>query len=103
MTAGALHPAMHTRLDCRKSRRRKKGAPFSPVKDAVGPPCEQPRSVAVPSERCLWSTRLHALDDDRNALTDADAHGAQRIAAAGAVQLVDRGREQARAAGPQRV
>jgi hypothetical protein len=43
-------------------------------------------------------TRYHG-----DALADADAHGAQRVAAAVSLQLVDRRRHQARAAHAERV
>jgi hypothetical protein len=44
-----------------------------------------------------------ALDDERDALADSDAHGAERVAPAGAAELVHRGRDEARAAGAERV
>src|SRR3954465_12371017 len=40
----------------------------------------------------------HSFDNHRNALPHADAHGAQRVAAAAAMQLIGRGSHQARAA-----
>ena len=49
----------------------------------------------------VWS--LDPLDNDRNTLADADAHGAQRIAALGAFQLIDRGRHQPCAGRAERV
>ena len=44
-----------------------------------------------------------AFQDDRDALADADAHRAQRVAATALVQLVDRCRRQPRATGAQRM
>src|SRR6218665_1211030 len=44
-----------------------------------------------------------AFDDQGDALADADAHGAQRIAAAAAMQLVDGGGDQPRTAGAERM
>ena len=46
----------------------------------------------------IANTLSDALDDHRNALADADAHGAQSITAASALQLVHRSSNQARAA-----
>ena len=46
---------------------------------------------------------LDALEHQRDALADADAHRAQRVAAAAAVQLVHRGRHQPRAARAERM
>src|SRR5471030_1263437 len=54
----------------------------------------------------IWRGRApssNALDDDGDALPHADAHGAQRVAPAAALQLVHRGRHQARAAHAQRM
>jgi hypothetical protein len=44
---------------------------------------------------CL-ETQLDALDDERDSLADADAHGAERVSAAAAPQLVDRRRDESR-------
>ena len=46
---------------------------------------------------------LHALQNHRDPLAHADAHGAQRVAALGAMQLVHRGCYQASSAGAQRM
>eukprot|EP01137_Pigoraptor_chileana_P034749 Opistho-2@27764 len=48
-------------------------------------------------------TASDPLDDQGDALTHPDAHGAQGIASARAMQLVDGGGDQASAAGAQRV
>src|SRR6185437_14941999 len=44
-----------------------------------------------------------ALDDERNALPDADAHRAQRVAAPRALELVHRRRDEPRAARAERM
>src|SRR5450830_202009 len=51
----------------------------------------------------IANTFSDALDDDRNALADADAHGAQGITAAAALQLIHRGGNQACAAHAERM
>src|SRR5207253_10473965 len=47
--------------------------------------------------------RSGAFEDDGDALADADAHGAEGVAAVGAQELIERGSDEARAAGTERV
>ena len=47
--------------------------------------------------------RSHPLEQQCDTLADADAHGAQRITATRFLQLVDRGRHQARTTGAKRM
>src|SRR5437016_2402579 len=67
------------------------------------------RSIAMPPST-VWVTgvamplrppELNALYCQRDALPDANAHGAQRALAAGASELIGRGGRQSRAAGAQ--
>src|SRR4030095_9157842 len=46
------------------------------------------------SVKVCWTS--NALDNHRDALSYSDAHGAQRVAPAAALQLIDRGRDEAR-------
>jgi len=43
------------------------------------------------------AAELNPLDDQRNALTHANAHGAQRVSARGVLQTVEGGGDQSRA------
>src|ERR1700712_4256471 len=54
------------------------------------------RAIAMP-------LTLDALDDDGDALADADAHRAERVPAPDPMQLVDRRRDQPCAAGAERM
>mgnify|MGYP006871980108 CR=1 FL=1 len=66
--------------------------------------CSARTAWPAPHGRCtspLMSS--DALDQHGDALAHADAHRAQRVAAAAAVQLVHRGRHQSRAAHAQRM
>ena len=66
---------------------------------AVGDERERRLELVGRRARCSCD----ALDDAGDALADADAHGDERIAPAGAVQLADRGQREPRARRAQRM
>ena len=83
----------------RGRRCRRRGAPTIAAARAAGRAARRVLAVSIGSSPAgLAACSSDPLHDHRDALADADAHGAQRVAAAGAVQLVDGGGDQARAA-----
>ena len=58
-----------------------------------------PRRASLPH----FSRSLHSLDDGRNPLADADAHGRQAVAAAAPFHFMDEGSHDSRAAAAERM
>ena len=60
-----------------------------------------PRRIACEEKKAC--ARSDAFEDEGDALADADAHGAESMAAFGALELVKRGGDKASAAGAERM
>src|SRR5580692_1220065 len=65
----------------------------------------EPRRSAriLPASSTRLAPRADAFDDHCDALTHSDAHGAEGVTAAAALELIDRGGCEARAAGAERM